>query len=658
MNPAECPTGFTRYFYDTLVPKDPWKNVEFRKWILAKCWDDPAIAEEVWIMCSRDMLFYISVFGWLLEPRDKAPWQPSRCFGGAREIPFVLRRYQEETLLEMQDALGKSDMLVEKSREMGATWMVLYLFDFFWRFHSHQHFGVMSKDEDSADKPDDPDSLLAKMDFIDSHVPKFLQADRDRKADHTITNRTNGSTIVGWACTGNVGRSGRKRAVFCDEAHFFPAISDGASLDSLQHTTYCRILVSTPNKERGQSGAFHDIAINNETVMVRFRLHWTCDDAKRAGLYHSEGNAIVYHDPDYVYPQGYKFIRDGRQRSPYFDYECSRPGATESSIASELEIDYGGSTAKFFTEAELTAGGTSTLEPNFRVEVRQVGGVWIPELRVIDKSGFATNIQGISFEIDLWLSHDLGITFTDNGILKVPEGRTYSMGVDVAYGTGKTHASCSSLSITDKRSLVQVAEFASNRITPEDFALFAAQVGMVFNTALMCIEVTGIGQQFLAKIIQYGYRNLWYRPQSRDDPRQMTSNRVGYDNKDGGRQLLGELKHAFMRGHYRPRSKRALAECRLYYIDQNGNLKHPLVGRGRADAPEKSHGDCAIAMGASWFAIHEDPAFTPEEEKPDDAPYGSFAWRSKQFGGNREPALVPSWDPSYSSVYGKAERVF
>ncbi|MHB1950128.1 MAG: hypothetical protein ACYCQK_01485 [Acidiferrobacteraceae bacterium] len=631
---SRFPTGETDFFYRALVPKDPWQNVAFRQWILEKCWADPKIAEEVWIICSRDLLFYVSVFGWLLEPRDKAPWQPSRCFGSAREIPFALRTYQEEVFKRMQVCLGKRDMLIEKSREMGATWMVLYLFDWAWRFHAHQHFGVMSKDEDSADKPDDPDSLLAKVDFIDSHLPHFLRAQRDRKADHTIHNRENASTIVAWACTGNVGRSGRKRAVFCDEAHFFPAISDSASLDSLQHTTYCRIIVSTPNKERGQSGAFYQIAQNQEANMERFELHWSLDDAKRAGLYHSEGNSIVFDDPTYVFPQGYKFVRDGKRRSPYFDYECSRPGATEASIASELEMDYGGSTSKFFAAAVIAKANALTREPNGGAEVRTINGALVPELIATDSD----------CPIDLWISPDTGISFADNGLLKIPEGRLYSMGVDVAYGTGKSYSSSSAFSVIDRRTSTQVAEYASNRISAEDFAIFCAQVGAVFNHAVMCVEATGIGQQFLAKIIQYGYRNLWFRPSSRDDPRQQTGHRAGYDNKDGGRELLGELQFAFQRDLFRPRSRRAVEECRRYYIDTNGNLKHPLVGKGRADAPEKSHGDCAIAMAAAWFCIRSEPEFQEEAAAKEEAPEGSFAWRRNLRNG--KAALGPRyWSP-------------
>ena len=55
--------------YYNLVPKDRRKNLEFRKWMIQLGTEDLEQRSELWMMCSRDILFYINVFGWLLEPR-------------------------------------------------------------------------------------------------------------------------------------------------------------------------------------------------------------------------------------------------------------------------------------------------------------------------------------------------------------------------------------------------------------------------------------------------------------------------------------------------------------------------------------------------------------------------------------------------------------
>lgn len=633
------PPGTTDFFFRTLVPLDPWKNVAYRRWVFDKCWADPEFAEEQWIICSRDLLYYVAVFGWLLEPRDKAPWQPGRHFGKAREIPFLPREYQCEDMLRMLSHLGTKDMLALKSREVGATWMVLYLFDWSWRFHSQMHYGVMSKDEDSADNPNNPDSLLAKMDFIDEHLPAFLRPRRMRnKSDHSITNLDNGSTIIAWACTGSVGTGGRKRAVFCDEAHFFPVGSDYASFFSLQHVTHCRIAVSTPNPERGQQGAFFDAWENKDSEVERFEIHWARDKEKSAGSYHADGNNIEFLDPTYTYKPGYKFIRDGKTRSPYYDYECARPMATEQSVAAELDMDFGGATTKFFDPHIIFKARQECRAPTGYGMLRKVEGYWLPEIMLTDKEQ----------PIELWMDPISGLRFAENGRLLVPEGRQYSMGVDVAYGLGGTHASVSAISIMDKMTSTQVCEFATGKMPPEDFAEFCAFVGKAFNTALLCVEATGVGKFFVGKIVNMQYPNLWKRTSSLDDIWQRDTRKVGFDNKDAGALLLGELKQAMQRGTYHPRSRRAVDECNRYHINSNGDLKHPLVGRGRADAPEKSHGDCAIAMAASWYAVHTEEAYREPDKKPDEFPEGSFGWRRQEFDKGREASTAcSSWDPDY-----------
>jgi hypothetical protein len=93
-----------------------------------------------------------------------------------------------------------------------------------------------------------------------------------------------------------------------------------------------------------------------------------------------------------------------------------------------------------------------------------------------------------------------------------------------------------------------------------------------------------------------------------------------------------------------PRSKAAIQECERYYINSNGDLKHPLVGKGRQDAPEKSHGDRAIAMAAAWYAIHSEPEFSEPEKSPESPPVGSFAWRRTLRLGN-ENSECRYWNP-------------
>lgn len=630
-----------------LVPKDPWANVAFRKWCYRKACESKEFAHELWIMCARDLLFYCNTFGWLLEPRDKPQWKLiEQPFGNAKEIPFITRPYQDDALLRMQADLGKKDMVVFKSREMGATWMALYLFDWSWRFEPNSNFGLVSKDEDSVDNPDDPDSLMAKLDFIDVHLPAFLQpgqnSQRYRKrnsTNHTLRNLTNNSTISGYSCTGNMGRGGRKRAFWMDECHSWPAGDDHAAMASTQHITSCRIMCSTPNGDRGQAGAFYDVVTKDTSTdsTTRIILDWKMDHDKAAGLYMSDGesNDLRLIDKTYPFEAKYPFVLDGKIRSPYYDYECNRAGATPRAIAAELDMDFGGATSRFFDPALIARAFSGCRNPDCRAHLKKDCDVWIAQL-IEDERG----------DIELWFPPGAEIDVDEHsGLIRLPQGRRYAMGCDISMGIGGPNSSYSAAVILDATSGEQIAEWRHNKMVPEQFAEYAATLGTAFNLAVICPEVTGVGLRFLSRIVEIGYRALWLRPQSKDSLMPGLSRRPGYENKDGGFQLLGELQDALRFDKVHVFSRRIIQECERYFVSEIGQLKHPLVGKGRVDAPEKSHGDSAIAAAAAWWGIHDEKEMPQAIREEQEAPLGSLAWRRKECGrqeGRKNPSY---WDP-------------
>lgn len=649
MSDVENPLGPTDWFYRNWVSKDPWDNVEFREWCLEKAYASDAFADELWVICSRDLLFYVNTFGWLLEPRKKGRWQKAeRPFGEAREIPFITRPYQDTFLLGAQEALGNEDAASLKSRETGATWMMLYLFDWQWRFYEQSLLGLMSKDEDSVDDPDDPDSLMAKLDFIHEHLPFFLRPKRDRSVTHhTIVNVENNSVISGYACTGNVARGGRKMAFLGDECHSWPVDVDYAALDSLQHVTPSRFFISTPNRDRGQTGAFYDMINQPDAQMRRLDLDWKMDREKSAGLYSSRDGELEIIDQFYEFGAGYRFILDGKIRSPYYDYECSRPGATPQSIAAELDKDFGGATNRFVDPVAIMRARQTCRKPNYRARLfTAYPGQWSREIR-LDENG----------DLWLWTPEVVGfkLRWTPDpddpskkiGRLVIPADREFVAGADIAQGIAGAFSSYSALEIFDRLTGEQVLEWRGNRLQPHEFAAFSAVVCYTFNTALLNPEVTGLGNIFLANVLSPHsaayYTNLWFRPSATDSPAAVTSKRVGYDNKDGGKILLQELERAIKLGLVTIRSDHIPTELERYFVDgQTGKLRHPLVGRGRQNAPEQSHGDCAIAASVAWFAMHEDPE--PEEKQAQqEAPEDSFAARTRLSERTKRANSNPPW---------------
>jgi len=226
---GDCPLGPTDWYYRNFVPRNPRQLLRFRKRLLQAAYRREHYARELWIICARDLLFYLNAFGWLLEPRMQVVsklYTQARAWGDQTVVPFLTRQYQNDVLMEMWSRWGTSDMVVEKSREMGASWMILYLIDHSWRFRDNFHAGVTSKDEASVDAPGSTDSLFWKLDFINEQLPGFLSVSPQHRVrileTHMIRNALNGSTIQGFAATTNVATGGRKTAFVFDEMHKWP----------------------------------------------------------------------------------------------------------------------------------------------------------------------------------------------------------------------------------------------------------------------------------------------------------------------------------------------------------------------------------------------------------------------------------------------------
>lgn len=640
----------TDQYYREWCSSDPFENIQFREECLYDAQRSEDCARQLWMMCARDPLFFLATFGVLLETRDTADWQGERFYGNVRKIPFIPRPYQIEAIRDCLGAWGRKDILFIKSREMGATWLILYLIDHSWRFEEQSHYGLMSKDEKSVDSTDDPDSLMAKLDFIDAHLPWFLKVNRDRKGSaHTIKNLDNGSTIAGQPCIADVARGGRKRVYVMDEMHSFPAETDYAAHDSLQHVTYSRVMISTPKRDKGQTGAFYDAVMDTQADMARIDMDWKDDIDKSAGLYSSVGNSVIFLDPDYAYPEKYSFILDGKIRSPYYDFECRRPLATPQSIASELDKDFGGATHKFFEDAVIARARGTCKTPTHKGSIVRSSGemLYEPELIVSE------NNVG---PVELWLFPESGITVGNNGRLVIPPWKRYSSGWDIAQGMKGQFGSYSSGCFFDTQNGHQVCEWKGNDIPVHELPYFSFALAELFNRAVICPEATGFAGSTFVKIIADPHKfdgrpNLWLRPTSEKGVGSKTSKAIGYDNKDGGHAIFSFLSSAIKLGSVTIRSSQVVQECQRYFVDPaDDKLKHPHVGKGRQNsaATAVSHGDCAIACAIAWYSIHNvppDSAPVEPEEVPEESVTGRYlARQSRPDRFSWKKSVWPGWE--------------
>lgn len=173
-------------------------------------------------MCKEDPLFYMNIFGWVQEPRPEDPLSGT-------SLMFIMYPFQIEAMKRLVDAYAERDCVIDKSRDMGASWLLVYLYDWAWRFLPGQNLLMTSRNEDYVDKTGNMKALFQKIDFIDDRLPQFLRPATPRakmRSKMHLENPDNASKIDGESTTGNAGRGDRRTSMIQDEFAAYD-INDG-----------------------------------------------------------------------------------------------------------------------------------------------------------------------------------------------------------------------------------------------------------------------------------------------------------------------------------------------------------------------------------------------------------------------------------------------
>jgi hypothetical protein len=151
------------------------------------------------------------------DPRKKSP-EP-------KLMPFKLFPRQEEFVHFLQDCLDDNEGgLVEKARDIGASWICCAFSVWLWTFHDGVTIGWGSRKEEYVDKKGDPKAIFPKIRQIIDNLPVWMKPQGYSEQMHgtymKIVNPVTGSVITGEAGD-NIGRGGRTTIFFKDEsAHY------------------------------------------------------------------------------------------------------------------------------------------------------------------------------------------------------------------------------------------------------------------------------------------------------------------------------------------------------------------------------------------------------------------------------------------------------
>ena len=168
------------------------------------------------------------------------------------------------------------------------------------------------------------------------------------------------------------------------------------------------------------------------------------------------------------------------------------------------------------------------------------------------------------------------------------ENDEYVIGADIARGDGGDY---STFQVIDKKTCEQVAEFRG-KIPPDQFGVLLAEAGKRFNNALLCPENNTFGYTTVLKLVELGYKNLYFKT-SKDkfnvlygsDPTASVG-KIGFQTNSATRgPILTLLEERLRNRTLRVRSGRLIDEFKTFVWKGN-----------KAQAKKGSHDDLVMAL--------------------------------------------------------------
>lgn len=607
----------THFPYQHLVPRDVTTNLLMRRRVLAECDRDPAARAAVKAACAADCLFFVNLFGWQFNPKKP----PAEAVG-----PFCTYPYQDEAVGVILAAAGdEEDLVIEKSRTMGATWLCLFVSVWDFLFHDWRKDLLFSRKEEMVKDRSDSDSLFWKIDFILDRLPGWLMpagwSDRLHKNKSGYENPELGSSITGTSTTGDAGVGGRAGRMFLDE---FARVRDG--FDVVQGTAAVAVSRIFNSTHTGSGTAFFKLCYDPISSARKLRMHWTQHPEYNRGLYRYDpaqdkvvlldgwSGTVTADGVPYRYPEEYQFVRAELPaggfapgvRSPYYDKECRKLLNDPRKIAVELDIDALGSQRQFFPGLLLAALVRKARKPAWRGDVHY----------------------------DRDTGRPVGLVEVENGPLKIwcpldgnlrPPPRHYGFGGDISAGSGAT-PSC--LAFWDEFGDM-VAEYETATVEPKDFAPVATALGWWFagpggEAARFAWEIPGPGLTFGVRVLEIGYPNVFMRAA---DPLEKIKGKkapkAGWANtRQTFLAVMEEYRYALSQGLARNPSEAGVKSLGDVVYTEGGAEN---VAKEVSDDPSGAsvhHGDLGTAGAIGWMVVRQ-RVRPPEAKEPAAAPHPS-----------------------------------
>lgn len=517
---------------------------------------------------ADDICLWLRLTGWTYAPKEVDPVSGREVPSKKPHRPFVLWPCQERAAREIAEAVVEGrDVVIRKSRDMGASWLVAGIAAWGWLFKGWQSL-LVSRVEDGVDRSGDPDSLFWKVDYlIQSQPPWLLPLDHEellRRGSETrqhmmLRNPVSGATIAGQASTAHVGRGGRRTLILFDE---FAAMEDAeAAWRSAADATACRIAVSTPVGSGTQYSSLIRMARTQGDPRL-VELLYTDHPLKGAN---SEVRADV--DGSVTGVSGGEYVW-----TPWLGEQIRRRDRVD--LAQNVFAQDVGSGSNFFVPSAVTAHMNEYADGGERCELLRGRFVADPNGRWrVWRHGEPT--------------------------------REYVVFADPSYGVGAANA-C--ICVMDSENREVVAEFSDPNVPPHDLALEMVDVARTVYKGrrypLVGWEVNGAGAAMHHDFQRIGYTML-YRQRMVGTTTERVTVRLGWhSSRRAKRALLSALSRAVSQGNVRIPSEQTLREMLDYVILEDGAIESASV-RDMSTGAREAHGDRVIALAGALMLCEE-----------------------------------------------------
>ena len=578
------------------IPKRLTANLKWRQDILSGANGDPEAQKALLEACAASPLFFLNAFAWTYRPRYTCEDGYVRGAGSkwiddsgqirivpTHDAPVITWPAQDVMVAEIQRVFDGGTLIIDKSREQGATVIVMYMLAWGLLFKDRFSALVISRKAAMVDSHAE-DSLFGKVDYLTNRIPTWMLPEGAIQRLHGdnpfIQNSIRKSRLIGETSNKDVGQSLRTTVTFVDEAARFP---EGRELrKSIETVSAGYIYASTPDGPGTEFSKLRERAMGSGGSK-NFRLvtlgYWDHPQMGRAR----------------------KLIRDmeghvtGSAGSYFWDTPAFKIARAESTSDRELRENW---------LIDHDTSGMCVLDSNTMAKLRRMSKRPRDKCSVdVKRKILVSDRQG---RLSVWCKLDKWGN--------PPSDTNYVMGIDVAYGVERSNTV---MAVMDRTSMQIVAEYVDPSIKPYEAARVADVLGSIFGGqrghAFIIPEYTGPGIGFSHELVRViGYPHVYYK-RLEDRRTAKKTRRYGWHATAANKEILfKDLDKVLKNGEFWTPSKEGVEDMAMWIYDDNGRIVCGSM-RDFSSGAQARHGDRAVAYGLCVIGYKEVPLFEPSK---------------------------------------------